>query len=111
MTLIASVVVVATLFITNPASIGPVGVTLWFLALLAALTGGLSLVLFWFKRLVRSHHTESRQLQVAARQATLIALGLVIFLALSSLRQLSLGDVVLVALLLGLSEFYLRARV
>ena len=111
MTLIASVVVVATLFITNPTSIGPAGVTLWFITLLIALSGATTLALFWVKRLVRSHQTESRQLIVAVRQATLVALGLVVFLALSSLRQLSLGDVVLVALLLVLSEFYLRARV
>ena len=110
-TLAAAAIVVATLFITNPQAIGPGGVTLWFVALLISLGGLLTLLLYWFKGLFRSHQTEQRRLLVSLRQGILVALGMVVFLALSSLRQLSLGDIVLVALLLVLSEFYLRARV
>lgn len=98
------------LFLTNPASIGPLGVTIWFLGVLAAAGAILTIGLYYLKSFLHLHHSESQRFHFAWRQGVLLALALVIFLALSSLRQLSGGDIVLVSIFLLLVEFYFRTR-
>lgn len=109
-TILSTIAVVAALFLTNPTSIGPFGVTLWFVGVFLALSGALSLSLYHLKNWLQLHPTPNRRLLFAWRQGSLIGLALTVWLALSSLRQLSWGDVALLILLLALVEFYLRAR-
>lgn len=102
--------VVGALLATNPTAVGPVGVTLWFVGVLIALQTSLTLGLYLIN--FHKHQTQGpiRRLSVVWRQALLAALGLTIFLALSSLRQLGPRDVVLISAVLVLVEFYFRNR-
>ena len=109
-TLGAALGVTATLFLTNPTAIGPLGVTIWFLGLLVAGGGLFTLILYYFKSFLHLHHSDWHRFHFAWRQGLLLAMALAIFLALSSLRQLSRGDIVLVSILLLLVEFYFRTR-
>ena len=109
-TILSTIAVVAALFLTNPSSIGPAGVTLWFVGVFLALSGALTLTLNYLKTQLQLHPTPNRRLLFAWRQGSLMGLAATIWLALSSLRQLSWGDVALLVLLLVLVEFYLRAR-
>lgn len=102
--------VLVSLFATNPTSIGPVGVTLWFVSLLIGLQGALTLLLYVRKRRKELEIGSQARLASAWRQGFLLALVVTIFLALSSLRQLGLRDVVLIVVLIGLVEFYFRSR-
>ncbi|HSH31957.1 MAG TPA: hypothetical protein VK963_04805 [Candidatus Saccharimonadales bacterium] len=104
------VAVLAGLFITNPSRIGPVGVTLWFVAVLIGLQGALTLVLYFAKRRRELEMGSPDRLTSSWRQGFLVALTVTILLALSSLRQLGLRDVVLILVLVGLVEFYFRTR-
>lgn len=97
---------------TSPASIGPIGVTVWFLLLLIASGSGLSLLLYLIKRQRPEQTTVSRRQQLASsiRQGSLLGGYITVILALSSLRQLDLRDAVLVAILALLMEFYFRGK-
>ncbi len=109
-TIVSAVGVVAAFFLTNPTSVGPIGVTLWFVALLIALQGGITLGLYTLKSRGEQIAAPGKVLSSAWRQGLLIALGLTIFMALSSLRQLGLRDVILISGVLVLVEFYFRTR-
>jgi hypothetical protein len=108
---VASIIVVGALFVTNPATIGPLGVTLWFVALLVALQTVLTVVLYTIKGArTPDISRQGNKLTNSARQALLIALGLTVFLALSSLKQLALRDVLIISAVLVVVEFYFRTR-
>ncbi len=107
---IAAATVAASLFVTNPTKIGPLGVTAWFVVVLIAITGGLTVGLYWFKSRFPRYDTERARLIGSLRQGLLVGLGVSIGLALASLRQFSLRDGVMIAILLVLIEFYFRTR-
>lgn len=102
--------VVVALWGSTPAQLRPLGVTLWFIFLLVALTCGLALLLDLAKRLLGPKKPEGRDFQPSLRQGLLASIWLVILLALSSLRQLSLRDILLIGLLLVIVEIYTRLR-
>lgn len=110
MTLVLGAGVVAAVAWTSPARLGAYGVTAWFIALMGALSGAISLALYFVKS--RAGHFDSRRTQLvyAWRQGVLLGGGITVLLALSSLRQLDLRDVVLISILLALIEFYSRTR-
>jgi hypothetical protein len=109
-TVAAFVAVIGAVLLANPTSVGPLGVTLWFVGVLVGLQGGFTLLLFAAKANKQQSVGPVKLLAASWRQGLLIALGLTIFLALSSLRQLGLRDVILISAVLALVEFYFRTR-
>lgn len=107
---LALMVTLAAMILTNPSQIGPVGVTLWFLVLFIALSSVMITLLQLIKARMNLHDTPYRRLLFSSRQGALIGGAVTIFAALSSLRQLSGKDVILVVILFALIEFYLRSR-
>ena len=103
---------VSAIVVTNPSRLGPVGVTLWFGALWAAVAGMLAILLYVAKSWRKGFSDERpvSKLYASLRQGLLAAGVLTVMLALSSLRQLSLRDAVLLLILAGLIEFYFRTR-
>ncbi|MEX0749153.1 MAG: hypothetical protein WD467_01280 [Candidatus Saccharimonadales bacterium] len=92
-----------SLFLTNPDSLGPFGLTAWFSALLVAFTGLLML------GLLRWRYERSRAgFLLALRRSFLASLWVVALLALSSLRQLSIRDIILLTVLGVLIDFYMQ---
>lgn len=109
-TMAAALVVLAMIF-TSPVSIGPIGVTVWFLLLLCAIASLLAGALFWYKlRSPRIQNTEDKLLQHSWRQGWLIGGALVALLALSSLRQLTGRDAGIILGIMLLLEIFLRSR-
>ena len=99
-----------SLLVTNPLGLGPLGVTLWFLVVLATLASGVCLLLYAVKRFLRVHATGLARLRYSWRQGLLISGWATGLLALSTLHQLSALDGILLALLLGIVEVYVRLR-
>jgi hypothetical protein len=99
---------VLSLVATNPAAIGPLGVTLWFLALFTALSGILSLVLYTGKTYLHLHTSTHQRLRYSSRQAMLIAGWATALLALASLQQFNIRDGLLLGLILVVVELYMR---
>jgi hypothetical protein len=95
---------------SNPANLGPVGVTLWFLALWGSLAGIVALLAYVAKSRFFSDELQAARLAGSLRQGLLVGGVVTIVLALASLRQLSLRDGILIVILAALVEFYLRTR-
>jgi hypothetical protein len=83
---------------TNPAAVGPVGVTLWFVALY----GG--------KSYLHLHTNGHQRLRYASRQGLLIGGWATASLALASLQQFNIRDALLLGLILVVVELYMRLR-
>lgn len=62
-TALAGGVLGLSLLATNPAAIGPLGVTLWFLALLTAFTGVMTLLLYSAKSYLHWYATSQQRLR------------------------------------------------
>ncbi len=110
MTVLAGLAVIVCIFLTNPRAIGPLGVTLWFVALLTFIQGALALGLIWAKQRFLPALAQHRLVTSSWRQGLLMGGGIVMLLGLASLRQLGWRDAMLLTGLLGLVEFYFRAR-
>jgi len=104
----ASLLVILALWGTTPAGLRPVGVTLWFLLLLLALSADIAVLLDVVKRLFGPKKPQGRSFKPSLRQGLLLGIWLTIIVGLSSLRQLSLRDTILTLLLFAIIEFYLR---
>ena|SRR5687768_12345804 len=102
---VLAIPLVTSWFVTNPDLLGPFGITVWFLGLFLTLANLFSLILYTFKR--RRGQPE-RALAVSIRQGILLSIWISSLLALNSLKQLSVRDVVLISLLVVLGEFYMR---
>lgn len=96
--------------LTNPLAIGPVGVTAWFIILFVALSCVATLALYLVKTYFHWHENSASRLRYSSRQGLLIGGWASGVLALSSLRQLGLRDAILLGLLLGIIEVYVRFR-
>lgn len=105
-----SILIGLSLLATNPLSLGPLGVTLWFLIVLATLAAAVCLVLYVVKWFLHVHATGLSRLRYSWRQGLLVAGWTVSLIALSSLHQLSSLDAILLAILLGIVEMYVRLR-
>jgi hypothetical protein len=104
-------VALLAVFFTSPVKIGPIGVTLWFLVLLAAISSLTVAGLFWFKvRSPRIQNTDEKLLQNSWRQGWLLGGAVVAILALSSLHQLTWRDSGIIAGITLLLEVFLRSR-
>lgn len=107
--LIAIGLALAALFATNPLQIGPYGVTIWFLVVLAGLSCLLTVGFDWLANRLNKK-PGAPKLFPSARRGMLMAGWITILLGLSSLQQLSWRDVLLTGLLIGLAEFYFGAK-
>ncbi len=102
-----------SMLMTNPTGLGPTGVTLWFIGFWVVLSSCLALAKY---ELVARFGRESTKLNrhkmvvSSIRHGALVGAGLTILLALSSLQQLDVRDIGLVAVLLVLIEFFARTR-
>ncbi len=99
-----------SLVFTNPVVLGPAGVTIWFVVLFMAFASLLTLGLYAAKNYLRLHSTSVARLRYSWRQGLLIGGWVAGILALSSLGQLSLLDVILLGILLVIVEVYVRFR-
>jgi hypothetical protein len=95
---------------TSPSSIGPVGVTIWFVGVVLALTGTVSLLSFVVRLKLNPMGVRNAQLSDSLRQGFLVATSFSVLLGLQSLRQLSWKDLLLILILVTLIEFYFRTR-
>jgi hypothetical protein len=94
----------------RPGDLGPAGVTVWFVLLLSWLAALLSVALFTLKSYLHIGSGRSARWRYSWRQGLLIAGWASGLLALSSLRQLSLRDVILTGVILVFVEIYVRFR-
>jgi hypothetical protein len=106
----AGVALIVSLLVTNPVSIGPVGVTVWFIVLLGEAAAAATLVLYGVKTYLHLHATEALRLRYSWRQGWLIGGWATSLLALNSLQQLGIKDAILLGLLLLIVEVYVRLR-
>ena len=103
-------VVLAVMLLTNPAAVGPSGVTVWFVVLLSVIATTATLVLFGIKSYFHVHATRAQRLRYAWRQGLLVAGWGTGLLALASLGQLGWRDVILLGLAVIIVELYVRFR-
>ena len=106
-TLLSLAGILTAAVLTTPDRLGPFGITVWFTGLLLVLGGVLTLILYNLRRGARA---EDRALVFsrALRHGVLASTWITALVALNSLRQLRLLDIVLVSVLVGLIEFYLH---
>ena len=100
---ILSLGLVASMFVTNPSEVGPYGITLWFtgLLLVATVFGGS------LHYRLRGRHREGGWFD-SFRLGFLGSTWAVGLLALASLRQLTLRDIILVAVLVVVVNFFMK---
>ena len=109
MTTMASTLVVLALVATTPTQIGPVGVTAWFLVLTLAIGGTLATLLHLIKKLIIKK-VPGPNPTISLRQGLLLGFWATVNLALSSLRQLTLRDLLLSGVFVIIIELYLRLK-
>ena len=107
---IGLVVILLSMVFLSPTDIGPAGVTVWFVLLLMTLSSWLSLGLYALKSYLALHDSARQRLRYSLRQGWLVGGGVVSLLALASLRQLGWLDAILLGLILGIIEVYVRLR-
>lgn len=91
----------------TPGELGPFGITLWFVLLLVVIGGALSLLFFQLKKRMFKKNSE-QAFPDSLRAGVLTSTWITALLALNSLRQLGVKDIVLVSILVVLVDFYLR---
>jgi hypothetical protein len=101
---------ILSVILVSPSGIGPLGVTIWFVVLFLALAAAVTLALYSIKSFLHLHATSVSRLRYSWRQGLLVGGWVSGVLALSSVRQLGLLDGILLALLLGIVEVYVRFR-
>jgi hypothetical protein len=102
--------VAMSLVLTTPNAIGPAGVTAWFVMLYITLSALLALAFYGVKAYLRVHATSLARLRYSWRQGMLLSGWITGLLALSSLKQLGWLDGILLGLILGIVEVYVRFR-
>jgi hypothetical protein len=108
--ILLTIVAMVGLLLTSPETLGPRGVTLWFILLAGALGCLLTLAFYAGKRYFRFHTTPQLRWRYSLRQGFLVSSLTVVLLALSSLGQLTLRDGLLLVSLVLLFELYVRLR-
>lgn len=104
----------------DPVTAGPVGILLLFVLIYLIVASFLFTILHWGVRFVsaqiikRNKRVTARAYKVGVRKAyyvaSVVAFGPVLLLALNSVRQLNLTDILLVGTFLALAIFYINKR-
>ena len=103
--------VVLVLLNFTPRELGPAMVTFWFVSVLVALTSMVTVIDYALKLRKENNRMQPRKILLASlRTGFLVGFTLTLLLALSSLRSLSLRDIILFVLTVVLIEFYFRTR-
>lgn len=108
--LAAIAIAVFAMTVTTPINLGPLGVTGWFLLVLVGLSSLCALIAYLIIGRLQPSLSQHRQRIDASRRGLLLGGFLTTTLGLSSLEQLNVRDIILVAILLALVEFYVVAR-
>lgn len=103
-----AVALLLTAALAAPDDLGPFGITLWFIGFLFASGGFLAVGLYELRHLIHRRQPREMIFATSLRQGLLVGAWLTALIGLNSLRQLGLKDIVLVSVLIGLIEFYLR---
>lgn len=113
-------ILLATLSRLNPVSAGPGGILFIFILIYLILASLLFTALHWGVRVVsswivrRGTRVAARSYRVGVRRAyyiaSVLAFGPVLLLALNSVRQLGIADILLVVIFLALAIFYITKR-
>jgi hypothetical protein len=106
----SSLLVLAVMLFSSPLSVGPVGVTIWFIGFFVAISSVSAVAMWWLAALLRPKVQESARLAAASRRGLMIGGYAAVLLGLSSLSQLNLRDTLLLFMLLALVEFYFMMR-
>lgn len=93
-----------SMVLTTPNELGPFGLTIWFVAFLIGLVSVLTL---GFYRLGKGRGSRAGFMR-ALRRGFLAGIWITGILALSSLRQLSLRDIILLTVLVLAVDFYMQ---
>lgn len=95
----------------TPRELGPAAITFWFVAVLIAITCIVTLFDYLLKLRNEDKRLEPRKVLVTSlRTGFLLGFTSAILLALSSLKSLSIRDIILFALTVLLIELYFRTR-
>lgn len=110
--IISSVILVYSIFWSNPTKLGPGGVTFWFVNIMIFVFGLVTLIAFKFRSYKFKSRGKSKSviLNTSVRTGIIASFVVTVLLALSSLRSLGIRDLVLFVLTVILVEFYLRTR-
>lgn len=104
-------IVTFLLFAVSPRDIGGIGVTIWFVALFVLLSSLVTLVRFAFKR---RHFPELQERIALFRRSMRLGLVVGLFgtiaLGMQSLRMLSVTDILLFLMTVGIIELYFRTK-
>lgn len=101
-TLALTLALVTAMVVTAPDKLGPFGITVWFLGLCAVLIGTGLLLQQWLSTKPQD------KFWTHLRRSVLLAVLFTATLALSSLRQLSGRDIILLVILGLVINFYMR---
>lgn len=95
----------------SPKQLGPSGITFWFIGVLVLIWSLVGFLSFsWKMRKADNRETPIQYLLSATRSGFLLGLTATALLALSSLRSLSMRDIILFILTILLIEGYFRTR-
>lgn len=96
-------ILLLTTVLTSPSELGPFGLTAWFSGLMASLTGISTLALMRWK-----YGKSQEGFTISLRRSFLLSMWVVAILALGSLRQLGIRDIILLTILGLLIDFYMQ---
>lgn len=95
----------------TPSKLGPAGLTFWFIGILVSIGSLVAFLGFIWKLRHEEHRlTAAKALTSSLRTGFLVGFTVAILLALSSLRSLSLRDIILFILVVVVIEIYFRTR-
>lgn len=96
---------------TNPYQLGPVGVTIWFVAVFVGIASLMSMLNFcWRVRKKSERERVVSNLKDSIRVGLLVSITLTVLLGLSSLKSLTVRDMILFVITVVLIELYFRTR-
>lgn len=95
----------------TPKQLGPTAITFWFIGVITIIASLITLIEYNLKLRKNSNRMQPRKALIKSlRTGILLGLTVTILLALSSLKSLSLRDIILFALTVLIIELYFRTR-
>lgn len=95
----------------TPKQLGPASITFWFIGVVVFIASLVTLVEYNLKLRKSANRMQPRKVLIKSlRTGILLGLTITILLALSSLRSLSLRDIILFVLTVVIIELYFRTR-
>jgi glycopeptide antibiotics resistance protein len=108
---ISSGIIMYLVTATSPKQLGPVGVTIWFLAFFVSVLSLVSLIDFiWRLRKTSQRDRAIHHWKESLRFGLLVSFCVSVLLGLLSLRSLTIRDMILFILTVVLIELYFRTR-